>query len=207
MKISLLIAAGWLSCAAAFAAPVEKIKNENVIAQEETLRPGETESAGGGLANAVVFLSDGSVETSAAGKATTRAVKRGEVIFREAKEGALRVTGAATVRFVRVEFPKDGDDFVWGTKGFAPDYKLLIENRHARIYDIRIAPQSSEPMHTHRDRVVVCLSGATLRHGFPDGHLEDSSIATDDCLWRKGSTHVGNNIGATPLWVIAIEPK
>lgn len=207
MKIPLLIGVALLSCTAAIAAPVEKIKNENAIAQEETLRPGEKESAGGGFSSAIVFLSDGSVEATAAGKATTRAVKRGDVIFREAKEGVLRAAGTAPVRFVRIEFPKGGDDFVWGTKGFAPDYKLLIENRHVRIYDIHIAAGSSEPQHTHRDRVVVCLSGATLRHVFPDGSQENSSIATDDCLWRKGSTHVGNNIGATPLWVIAIEPK
>src|SRR5882724_4848851 len=129
MRISLLICAALVAWTVAAVAPVEKIKNESVVAQEETLRPGETESTGEGFSSAVVFLSDGSVETSVAGKTTTRAVKRGEVIFREAKQGALRATGAAPVRFVRIEFPGGGDDFVWGTKGFAPDYKLLIENR------------------------------------------------------------------------------
>lgn len=206
MKLPLLVCAVLASWAVATAAPVEKIKNERVVAQEETLPPG-TESVGSGWPCAIVLLSDGSIETNVGGKATMRAVKRGEVIFREAKHGAVRVTGTVPLRFVRIEFPGSGDESVWGTKGFAPDYKLLLENRYARIYDIHIAAGSSEPQHTHRDRVVVCLSGAKLRHLLPDGHEEDSSIETDDCLWRKGQTHVGKNIGTTALWVIAIEPK
>ena len=207
MKIPLLICATLAAWTVAVAAPVEKIKNDRVVAREETLRPGETESAGSGLASAVVFLSDGNIDLSVERKVAARAVKRGEVIFLEANGAKLSAAGTTLVRFVRVDFPGSGDDFVWGTKGFAPDYKLLLENRFARIYDIHIAAGSSEPQHTHRDRVVVCLSGAKLRHLLPDGHEEDSSIATDDCLWRKGQTHVGKNIGATPLWVIAIEPK
>lgn len=207
MKIPLLICASLVSWTVAAAAPVEKIKNERVVAHEVTLQPGESETAGGGFASAVVFLGDGNIELSVERKVAARAVKRGEVIFLEANGTKLSAAGTAPLRFARIEFPGSGDDFVWGTKGFAPDYKLLLENRFARIYDIRIAAGSSEPQHTHRDRVVVCLSGAQLRHVLPDGHEEDSSIATDDCLWRKGQTHVGKNIGATPLWVIAIEPK
>ena len=207
MKITLLICASLVSWAVAGAASVEKIRNERVVAQEETLRPGEMESAGGGFASAVVFLDDGFIVTNVAGKTATRTVKRGEMIFREAKGGTLSAAGTAPMRFVRIEFPGGGSDVTLGRAGFAPDYKLLVEKGHARIYEIHIAAGSSEPQHTHRDRVVVCLSGAKLRHVLPDGHEEDSSIATDDCLWRKGQTHVGKNIGATDLWVIAIEPK
>ena len=207
MKKILLVCASLVSWTVATAAPIEKIKNERVVAHEETLRLGDADSVGSGQPCAFVFLSDGTIATNVAGKATTQAVKRGDVIFREAKHGAVRAAGSAPLHFVRIEFPGGGDDFVWGTKGFAPDYKLLVENRYARIYDIHIPAHGSEPQHTHRDRVVVCLSGAQLRHVMPDGRQEDSSIATDDCLWRKGSTHVGNNIGTTPLWVIAIEPK
>lgn len=206
MKIPFVICATASACALAAATPVEKIKNERVVALEFSLQPGESEPAGSGQPSAVVFLGDGNVELSIERKVAVRAVKRGEVIFREANGAALRATSAA-VRFVRIEFPGGGDDFVWGTKGFAPDYKMIVENRYARVYDIHIPAGGSEPQHTHRNRVVVCLSGAKLRHVLPDGSEQDSSIARDDCLWRLGQTHVGKNIGATDLWVIAIEPK
>ena len=206
MKIFLLICSLLVAGTVATAASVEKIKNDRVVAQEISLQAGETEPAGGGGPSLTVFLTDAYLLKVTADKSVTSRVARGGTFFREAT--GPKITAAATpVRFVRIEFPGSGDDFVWGTKGFAPDYKLLLENRFARIYDIRIAALASEPQHTHRDRVVVCLSGAKLRHVLPDGHEEDSSIATGDCLWRKGQTHVGKNIGDTPLWVIALEPK
>jgi hypothetical protein len=55
--------------------------------------------------------------------------------------------------------------------------------------------------------VVVCLSGAQLRHLMPDGREEPSTLQTGAITWRLGATHIGQNLGNTDLWVIAIEPK
>jgi hypothetical protein len=119
----------------------------------------------------------------------------------------VRATGATGLRFITIALLGPETNVRWGTTGFAPAYKLLLENGFARVYDIRIAAGHSEPQHSHHDRVVVCLSGAELRHEFPDGRSEASSLKTGDCLWRRGGTHVGHNLGQTDLWVIAIEPK
>ncbi len=205
-KITLiyLCAVSW-----AMAAPrIERIRNERVIAYEQTLAPAEAEATADNLPSVVVFLTDCTVADAIAGaNAAPLTVKRGQVIFREAKAAPFRDAGSATVRFVRIEFPGNASNETWGERGFAPDYRMLIENGFARCYNITIPAGLSEPQHTHRDRVVVCLSGAELRHVLPDGHQEDSSIKTGDCLWRLGQTHVGKNIGKTDLWVIAIEPK
>jgi hypothetical protein len=84
---------------------------------------------------------------------------------------------------------------------------VLLENRYARVYDIRIPAHTNEPQHTHHDRVVICLSGAKLEHLFPDGRREPSSLETGEVAYRRGTTHVGQNLGDTALWVIAVEPK
>jgi len=55
--------------------------------------------------------------------------------------------------------------------------------------------------------VVVCLSGAQLEHVLPDGSIQPSTLKTDEVTWRPAQTHKGHNIGDTPLWVVAIEPK
>ena len=75
------------------------------------------------------------------------------------------------------------------------------------VYDIRIAAGTNEPQHTHQDRVVIGLSGAQLRHLLPDGSTVDSNLKTGEIAWRKGQTHIGENVGKTDLWAIAIEPK
>jgi len=75
------------------------------------------------------------------------------------------------------------------------------------VYDIRIPAGVREPQHSHRDRVVICLSGAKLSHLLPDGRQEPSTLETGESTWRRGGTHVGQNLGTTDLWVIAVEPK
>ena len=191
---------------AAAATPI--LRNDRVITYQETISAAATESAGDGLSSATVFLNDAVVSrTPDGGRQVTFAVKRGDVIFRGPNDGRIQATGGMEVRLVRIEFCGAESKVVWGRTGLAPNYQLLIENGYARIYDIRVPAGTSEPRHTHHDRVVVCLSGAQLRHILPDGRTEDSSLKTGDCLWRAGQTHVGRNLGQTDLWVIAVEPK
>jgi len=119
----------------------------------------------------------------------------------------IRNTGSVNLHYVRVEFPGAGSKETWGRTGLAPNYKMLVENQYARVYDIRIPAHTNEPQHTHHDRVVICLSGAKLEHLYPDGRREPSSLATGEIAWRRGATHIGQNLGDTDLWVIAVEPK
>ena len=111
------------------------------------------------------------------------------------------------MHFVRVEFLGAGSAEMWGMTGLAPNYKMLVEDRYARAYDIKIPAQTFEPQHTHHDRVVVSLSGAELEHILPDGTKQPSTLKTGEVVWRLGATHIGHNLGHTDLWVIAIEPK
>jgi quercetin dioxygenase-like cupin family protein len=190
------------------AAQTEKVRNEKVLVVEQTLAPGETVSLPGDRASVAVYLDDGSIEVTAAGGAPwTESVKRGRAVFRPARAGTVKNAGSPVLRIVRTEYLGKGGSETWGTTGLAPNYKLLFENQYGRVYDIKIAAGMSEPLHTHHDRVVVCLSGAELQHEMPDGQKETSTLKTGEIVWRRGATHVGHNLGKTDLWVIAIEPK
>jgi quercetin dioxygenase-like cupin family protein len=199
----LLLAAGLLA-----AAPTEKVRNEKVRVVEQTLAPGETVSLPADVANAVIYLDAGSVVvTPARGTPGTQTVKRGDAIFDPSLSGTVKNAGAAVLRIVRIEYLGKGSPETWGTTGLSPNYKLLHEDQFSRVYDIKIAAGTSEPKHTHHDRIVVCLSGAQLEHLLSDGRKETSTLKTDEIVWRRGGTHVGHNLGKTDLWVIAIEPK
>ncbi len=196
----------WLPAAVA-ASSVERIRNEKVVVMEDTLAPGEREPADH-LPSMVVYMSGGTVEVKpAGGVARAEDVKEGETVFQEAHAGGLRNAGVSALHFVRVEFLGAGDVEMWGMTGLAPNYKILVENRYARAYDIKIPAQTFEPQHTHHDRVVVSLSGAELEHILPDGTKQPSTLKTGEVVWRLGATHIGHNLGHTDLWVIAIEPK
>jgi hypothetical protein len=196
-----------LASVAAGAPPVEKLRNEKVVSVEITLKPGEAVQVEGRPA-VTVYFDGGSFAFGAPGGYTKKAqVKRGDTVFSRAEAGEIRNTGPAELHFVRTEFLTDGASETWGTAGLSPNYKLLIENQYTRVYDIRIPAGTREPQHTHKARVVVSLSGAVLKHLVPDGREEPSTLQTGEIAWRPGATHIGVNLGATDLWVIAIEPK
>ena len=186
---------------------MEKVRNEKVRVVQQSLAPGEILPVTPGGTGVVVYLDAGSIETTpTSGKASTQAVKRGETVF-QSPGSVLKNTGTSPLRLVWTEYVGKGSSETWGTSGLAPHYKLLFEDRYARIYDIRIPAGTSEPLHSHHDRVVVCLSGAELMHELPDGRKETSTLKTGEIAWRLAATHVGHNLSKTDLWVIAIEPK
>ena len=186
----------------------EKVRNEKVLVVEQTLAPGETAPLPGDRANVAVYLDDGSIEvTPAQGTPRTETVRCGEAVFRPAQIGTVKNGGPSTLRIVQTEYLGKGGPEIWGNAGLAPNYKVLFENQYGRVYDIRMAAGKSEPLHSHHDRVVVCLSGAELEHEMPDGRRETSTLKTGEIAWRRSATHIGHNLGKTDLWVIAIEPK
>ena len=211
MRIKRTQIAAWsLTVLAVLGAPRldERVKNDLVIVTEVSLHPNETETLAGTYPSVTVYFDSGSLAVTGPGsKAEKVAVQRGKTVYAPAEPRTVTNGGAADLRYVRVEFTSPGHSEMWGRTGLAPNYKVLLENQYARAYDIRIPAHTNEPQHTHHDRVVVCLSGAVLKHRFPDGREEPSTLKSGETAWRRGSTHVGQNQGDTDLWVIAIEPK
>jgi hypothetical protein len=189
------------------AAPTEKLRNDKVLVVEQTLAPGATAVLPTNSPAVLVYLDDGSIATTVDGTSRTNIVKRGESVFRLPPSGAVKNAGGGNLRIVSVEFLGKGGQETWGNAGLSPNYRVLFENQYSRVYDIRVAAGRSEPMHTHHDRVIVCLSGAKLEHELPDGQRETSSVKTGEIAWRRAATHIGHNLGMSDLWVIAIEPK
>jgi quercetin dioxygenase-like cupin family protein len=189
------------------ASSVEKFRNEKVAVTESTLAPGEQEPAVK-LPSLIVYMSNGTVQIVPASGATRKdIVKEGDTAVLPEGTGTITNAGSAPLHIARISFLTMGGPETWGKTGLAPGYTLLVENKSARVYEIKIPPGAFEPQHTHHDRVVVALSGAQLEHILPDGTKQSSTLKTGEIAWRPAATHVGHNLGATPLWVIAIEPK
>lgn len=190
------------------AAPVEKLRNDKVIAHEQNLAPGEAMPLSATHAGMLVYFEAGVIEVAPTGGAPKQEkVKRGDVVFRAPQAGTLKNAGLEPLHVVWIEYLGQGNEEVWGTNGLATNYTLLVENRYGRAYDIRIRAGAIEPKHTHHDRVVICLTGAKLEHTLLDGTKEPATLQTGEITWRRGVTHSGHNLGKTDLWVIAIEPK
>jgi hypothetical protein len=203
-----LLSAFLATSAAKAADSTEKIRNEKVVVTLESLAPGESSAPAGENASMVVFLGDGEASFRSGGpRRPGNSVRPGETVALDGADQKVTNSGAGPTMFVRIEFLTQGLSQTWGMAGLGPNYKMLVENRYARAYDIKIPAQTFEPQHTHHDRVVICLSGAELEHILPDGSKQPSTLKSGEIVWRLGATHIGHNMGHTDLWVIAIEPK
>jgi len=190
------------------ASSVQKISNRRVIVTEETLAPGEAALLPSARPSVIVYFAGDQVDVvPASGKGANEAIRRGETVFEPAGTKSLKNIGSSQVKYVRTEFLTSGKQETWGKTGLPSNYKILVENRYVRAYDIRIAPHSYEPRHTHRDRVVISLSGAMLEHVLPNGQKQPVNLRAGEIVWSREQTHVGHNIGSTELWVICVEPK
>jgi hypothetical protein len=172
-----------------------KVQNEKVKVVEATLAPGRSAAASDAGPVAVVFLNNSGT------------AKKGEVRFFEPGHFKLDNAGKSELRYARIDFLGKGLEETWGRTGISPNYKVLLENQYARVYDIHIAAGTKEPQHTHHDRIVICFSGANMIHLLPDGRTETSTLKTGEIAWRRGATHVGNNLDTVDFWAVAIEPK
>lgn len=189
------------------ASSVEKFRNEKVAVSEGTIAPGEQEPAAK-LPSLIVYMSNGTVQIVPASGATRKdTVKQGDTAFLPEGTGTITNAGPAPLHFARISFLTMGSPNTWGKTGLPPNYTVLVENKLARVYEIKIPAHGSEPQHTHKDRVVVALSGAQLEHILPDGTHQPSTLKTGEIAWRPAATHVGHNLGSTDLWVISVEPK
>lgn len=190
------------------ATSVEKVMNSHVVVTEETLARGESATFAGNRPSMFVFMTDGVAEIKSGDvKAAKQNIRRGQLIYKAAFRQIVKNEGHSELRFAHIVFLNKPNHETWGMTGLSPEYKLLLENEHARAYDIKIPVQTFEPLHTHRDRVVVCLDGAELEHILPNGEHQPSTLKAGEIGWRPGVTHIGHNMGHTDLWVIAIEPK
>jgi len=210
MRIRLVVVAAVLACSilpqCANASSAEKIRNAKVVVTEESLDSGQAEPPLHDLPSIIVYMNAGRAQLTGTGHPAEN-VSAGETVFSPSHSGALKNVGPGSLHLARIQFLTAGADEIWGTTGLAPHYKLLLENRFARAYDIKIPARTKEPLHTHHDRVVVSLSGAKLEHLLPSGEVQPSTLKTGEIVWRRGGTHVGHNLGDTNLWVIAVEPK
>lgn len=191
-----------------FASETEKVRNDRVTAGEASLKPGEKIAVASGKPTSLLYLTAGTLDvTPRGGSRTAVEMKPGEVKFEPGGLQEIRNSGSSPVRVLRVEFNGPASEETWGRTGLPAHYKVLVENEYVRVYDIFIPAKTNEPQHAHKDRIVVCLAGAELTHLFPDGKTEVSTLKTGEVVWRKSSTHIGQNHSDNDFHAIAIEPK
>jgi hypothetical protein len=89
-----------------------------------------------------------------------------------------------------------------------PNHKLLFENTFVRVFDIRMAPGTSEAVHRHERGLTIALSDyENETTAAPGGQVNRGKTAFGDVRWAEPVVHSARNVGTTEQRVIRIELK
>ncbi len=87
------------------------------------------------------------------------------------------------------------------------DVKVLLENDHVRVLEVRIKPGAKLAMHSHPAYVFYALTSGKTKSTSPDGKTEELDIKAGEARWNDGQTHISENSGTTEAHVVLVEMK
>jgi beta-alanine degradation protein BauB len=93
------------------------------------------------------------------------------------------------------------------TKVAGDVYKLLMENKRVRVFDVRFKPGQKAVMHGHPNHVIYVLSDYTLNLMLPDGSSQEVPLKAGQTMWMEAGEHAAQNIGNTEGHALVVELK
>ena len=97
----------------------------------------------------------------------------------------------------------------------AQHHRLLFENEHVRVLEVRIGPGQFVPVHTHRwPSVVRTVSSGDFVRRDGDGNVTfdsrqtTSQSAVPEAQWLAPlPPHSVENVGSSEIWLFSVELK
>ena len=121
---------------------------------------------------------------------------------------AAPVIGAALIGFLA-----GGATVLWCQQRAAQTQRFpQFENDAVKVWRTVVAPNSPGDLHRHdHPRVIVALSGGTMKTAAPDGKTETNVWETGKAYWGAamppGAMHRDVNAGTKPIEVMVVELK
>lgn len=95
-----------------------------------------------------------------------------------------------------------------GEKNEIPKHhKVLLENDHVRVLEVRVPPKEKTDMHWHPAFVVYQINGARVRTSSKDGKSRETDVVPGNVGWSDGGWHEAENLGSTEFHGIIVELK
>lgn len=98
--------------------------------------------------------------------------------------------------------------------GDAPDstvadpegHRIVFENEHIRVLEIRLPVGTDLPMHSHPPRAIVAAGSYRLESTDPDGDVSVVDRRPGDTIWSPGEEHAARVL-AGPVHAVEVELK
>ncbi len=90
----------------------------------------------------------------------------------------------------------------------APEqFKVLLENEHARVLEFRMKPGDKQEMHTHPATVHIELTPTKVKITNPDGKAVEVEGKQGEAIWVGPVKHTVENIGNNEIHGYIVELK
>ena len=87
-----------------------------------------------------------------------------------------------------------------------PYHRTVFQNQNVRIYDVLIPPGVQTLFHVHSfDSFAIVVNGGKLKGERPGGTSEEFPMNTGNVAYNTPVTHRTENVGTTPIRMIACE--
>ena len=86
-------------------------------------------------------------------------------------------------------------------------HKVLLDNEHVRVLDVRAKPGEKVGMHSHPASTLYYLTDGKLKITYPDGRTEERSVKAGSAVWSEPVTHAVENVGTNDFHEVHIELK
>ena len=86
-------------------------------------------------------------------------------------------------------------------------YKVLFENEHVRLLEVKMQPGAHTEMHSHPGNLVYILSDGKVTFTDPSGEKAEFEVSPGASLWMEATDHETDNVGDTTVRALMFEPK
>jgi len=89
------------------------------------------------------------------------------------------------------------------------NYRVLLDNEHVRVLELRARPGERSEMVTHRwPYVVYDLTGGSMRFTSPEGETStDEGREPGEVTWEEPKTHAWANVGDAEARALIVQVK
>jgi beta-alanine degradation protein BauB len=96
--------------------------------------------------------------------------------------------------------------------GYAADvaphvYKVVFENEHMRVLEVKMEPGGHTDMHSHPDNLIYTIAGGKVEFTAPSGEVTELEVPSGSSIWMEATDHETDNVGDTAIHALLIEPR
>ena len=85
--------------------------------------------------------------------------------------------------------------------------KVVLENDKVRVIELNMDPGDATGMHSHKDHLVVYVSGGSAMQTMGDGSTKAIERKPGEVMWSGPVTHDTKNTGKAKVRTLVIEMK